>query len=41
MELQSKAITLAQLTNLFPLRENNKPLIIDPAVWCELFENLV
>jgi len=40
-ELQPKAITLAQLTNLFPLRESNKPLIIDPAIWCELFENLV
>ena len=39
-ELHSKVITLEEVKNRFILRDEKKPLIIDPAIWCELLKKL-
>jgi len=39
-EFHSKVITLEEVKNRFILRGERKPLIIDPAIWCELLKKL-
>ena len=39
-ELHPKVITLEEVKNRFILRDERKPLIIDPVIWCELLKKL-